>query len=66
MFELGDHVRIKKKNVIGEIIDIYKASDGLTHYNVESDNEGPIDDPEAWNDVRFPQFDCIAEQLERI
>ena len=61
-----DHVRIKDKNVTGTIIDVYDTEDKETRYIIESDNEGPIDDPDAWNDVRFPQFDCSEDQLEHI
>lgn len=65
MFSEGDRVLIKGKNVIGEIIDVHKAQNGETCYTVESEKEGFIDDPDAWNDVRFPQFICIEDQLER-
>ena len=65
MFAEFDRVRIKSKNVIGEIIDIHKAKDGSTCYTVECEQEGPIDDPDAWN-LRFPQFICTVDQLEHI
>ena len=61
-----DHVRIKGKNVTGEIIHTYEDEKGVVRYTVESDAEGPIDDPDAWNDVRFPQFICDEDQLELI
>lgn len=65
MFEEGDRVRIIEKDVIGEIIDVHTTANGEICYTVESENEGYIDDPDAWN-IRFPQFICVAAQLERI
>lgn len=65
MFAEGDHVRIKNKNVIGEIIDVSKGKDGGICYTVESDEEGYMDDPDAWN-LRFPIFECRADQLEKV
>ena len=59
-----DRVRIKAKGIVGDIIDVYRGDDGRTRYLVEADDEGPIDDPDAWNDVRFPQFNCDEEELE--
>lgn len=64
-FSLYDHVRIQNKGITGEIIDVYRGSDGKLHYNVESDLEGPTSDPDAYN-LRWPQFDCVAEQLEKL
>ena len=66
MFSEFERVRIKKKDVIGTIIDISQGSDGMTCYTIESEREGPIDDPDAWNDVRFPQFICTEDQLEHV
>ena len=66
MFEEFEHVCVKGKNVTGHIIDIYQTTDGETRYLVENDKEEPIDDPNAWNDVRFPQITCTADQLEHI
>lgn len=60
----SDHVRIKEKNITGSIINVYMATDGKTMYLIEADEEGPIDDPDAWNDVRFPQFDCYEDEIE--
>ena len=65
-FDEFERVRIKGNNVIGTIIDIYETEEKEIRYIVESENEGPIDDPDAWNDVRFPQFDCEEEQLELV
>ena len=55
-----------KKKITGDIINVYEVTPGTYRYIVESDQEGPIDDPDAWNDVRFPQSDCSEEQLELI
>jgi hypothetical protein len=65
MFDLYDRVRIVDKGVIGEIIDIYRGRDGNVYYTVEDLTEGPSSDPDAFN-LRFPQYECTAEQLERI
>ena len=43
MFELYEHVRIKKNGIIGTIVDISK-SDDETIYIVESDEKGKRDD----------------------
>ena len=66
MFNEHDHVRVKGIGVTGTIIDVYTAKDGITYYTVENDNEEPIDAPNAWNTVRFPQIDCRDDQLELI
>lgn len=63
--DLYDHVRIKDKGVTGEVIDIYEGQDRKTYYIVESDKRGPDSDPDAFDEV-WPQYDCLAEQLERI
>ncbi len=60
-----DRVRIRDKDVVGTVVDIYTADDDTTVYTVESDREGPSNDPEAWN-LRFPIFTCTADQLEKI
>lgn len=59
-----DRVLINKKGITGDIIDVYIAADGQARYLVEADEEGPIDDPDAWNDVRFPQLDCSEDDIE--
>lgn len=63
-FHEYSHVHIKGKNVTGDIIDVFTGQNGITYYTVESDAEGPIEDPDAWNAPRFPQFFCTADQLE--
>lgn len=66
MFEEFEHVQLKGKDVTGNIIDIFQGKDGKTYYTFESDTEDPIDHPDAWNDVRFPQLICTEDQLEHI
>lgn len=66
MFSEYDRVRIKGKNVIGTVIDVHQTKDGTTCYTIESEQEGPINDPDAWNDVRFPQFISTVDQLEHV
>lgn len=66
MLQEGDRVRIIRNGVVGEIIHLYQNQNGIMRYTVESDAEGPIDDPDAWNDVRFPQFICDEDQLEKL
>lgn len=63
-FSEMDRVRIKEKDIVGEIIDVHATNDGEICYTVECEKEGPIDDPDAWNAVRFPQFICTEDQLE--
>lgn len=65
MFAEYDRVRIKGKNVIGDIVDVQTTSDGTKVYLVESDQEGPSDDSDAWN-LRYPIFTCTEDQLEPI
>ena len=65
MFAEYDRVRIKGKNVIGDIVDVQATSDGTKVYLVESDQEGPSEDPDAWN-LRYPIFTCTEDQLEPI
>lgn len=66
MFEELEHVRIKDLNVTGTIVNAYVAPNGKPRYTVESDTEEPIDDPDAWNEVGFPQLICDEDRLERI
>lgn len=65
MFAEFDHVRIPEKDVTGVIVDIYAVKNGMIYYLVESDEEGPSNDPDSWN-LRFPIFTCTADQLEKI
>lgn len=65
MFAEYDKVRIKDKNIIGDIVEIRKLDDGSMSYLVESDREGPSDDPKAWN-LRFPIYTCSEDQLELV
>lgn len=63
-FKEGDHVRIKAKNIVGQIIDISESADGCKWYTVENDVEGFTDDPDAWIKGPWSLFDCTADQLE--
>lgn len=62
-FQIGDKVQIKWNGINGEIIDtaIHPQSK-KTYYIVESDTEGPVDDPRAYPS-EYPLFDCLAEEL---
>lgn len=62
----SDRVRIKRKDIIGYIISVYSTTDGRAAYLIEAEEEGPIDDPDAWNEVRFPQFDCFEDEIEPV
>lgn len=65
-FDLYEHVRIKKKNIPGTIIDTCIGRyDDKPYYIVESDVEGYTDDPDAYQGER-PIYDCTADQLEKI
>lgn len=66
MFKEYDHVRVKGVGITGIIIDIHTAKDGVTYYTVENDTEDPINAPNAWNGIRFPQIDCKVDQLELV
>lgn len=66
-FQMGDHVRIRDKNIIGEIIDIGPAhEDGTIVYIVEKDAPGYTDDPDAYRVEGWELHDCTADQLEKI
>lgn len=58
-----DHVRIKDKDVTGIIVEIFQKEDGTTVYIVEADERVESDDSLK---IRFPLYDCLAEQLEKI
>lgn len=62
MFAEFDHVLIADTGVTGDIVDVQFMEDGSTIYLVESDQEGPSDDPTAWN-LPYPIFTCTADQL---
>lgn len=58
-----DHVRIKDKDVTGIIVEIFQKEDGTTVYIVEADERNTSGDSLK---IRFPLYDCLAEQLEKI
>lgn len=62
MFDLYDHVKIKKNGVTGQIIDITKGANG-TVYTVESDTKGKradADYPSEW-----PLYDCKSDEITK-
>lgn len=65
-FNEGDHVKIKKLDVTGQIIDILKHDDGVTTHLVESDAEGYRDGPEVLVPGIWPIYECFTEDLELI
>ena len=60
-----DKVRIKHKNIVGRVIDIFMDSNGKTYYDVESLTPGYVDDPDAYPGY-WPQYTCTEDQLELI
>lgn len=66
-FQMGDHVRIRNKNIVGEIIDVSPPhKDGKIWYVVEKDEQGYTDDPDAYRVEGWELYDCTADQLEKI
>ncbi len=61
MFELYEHVRIKKNGIIGTIVDISK-SDDETIYIVESDEKGKRDDGYGGD---YPLYWCNDDEIEK-
>lgn len=64
-FELFDHVHMIHKHIDGIIVDICTGTNGKTYYTVESDVQGYVDDPDAYNG-EWPLYDCTADQLEKL
>lgn len=64
-FQLFDKVRIKDKNVIGMIVDIYDGDDGQPVYTVERQKRRYVNDPAAYSGD-FPLYDCREERLTRL
>ena len=62
--QLFDVVRIIDNGVIGTVVDIYKRSDDVSVYIIESHKKGYVNDPDAYNGDH-PLYDRIAEQLEK-
>lgn len=63
MFDLYDHVKIKKNGVAGQIIDIRKGTNG-TVYTVESDTKGKradADYPSVW-----PLYECKSDEITEL
>ena len=62
-FELYDRVRVKKNDVVGQIIDITNNGMG-TVYTVESEVKGKRSDadyPSEW-----PLYDCMANEITKM
>lgn len=64
MFELFEKVKIKSKDLVGTIVDIYK-SDGKDVFIVESDVRMYTDDPDAYGG-EYPMYDCHEGEIERV
>lgn len=65
--QIGDCVRIRGKDVEGEIIDISPmGTDGLISYTVEKNSEGYTNNPNAYRVAGWELYDCFADQLEKI
>lgn len=63
MLEEFDHVRIKKENITGEIIDV-SVVDGKNAYIVESDEKGV---PGGYGgEDSWKLFWCSEDELEKI
>lgn len=56
-FKEYDRVRIKDKDVIGSIVEIFEKADGKIVYIVEDD------EPDG---LTYPLYDCLADELEKI
>lgn len=62
-FELYERVKIKKNDVVGQIIDITKRENG-TVYTVESETKGnraDADYPGEW-----PLYDCKSTEIDKV
>lgn len=62
----GDHVKIKKLGITGQIIDVIKHDDGVITYLVESDVEGFQNGPEVLMPGNWPIYESFAADLESI
>lgn len=62
MFELYDHVRIKKNNLIGTIVDI-SESDGEKTFIVESDVKGRRNDGYGGD---YPLYWCNEDEISKV
>lgn len=61
--KINDKVKIKNKNIKGEIIDIYEVN-GQTYYSVETIDK-KVNEKGGYG-VIFPIFDCSADEIEVI
>lgn len=63
MFELYEHVKIKRNGIVGQIIDITEGENGAI-YTVESDTKGKRSDadyPSEW-----PMYDCKSDEIVKM
>ena len=58
-------MKIKEKDIIGSIVDITAGKNGETVYVVESLDNTPANDPDAYPG-EWPIYDCVAEDLQKI
>lgn len=63
MFDLYDHVKIKKNGVTGQIVDIRKGASG-TVYTVESDTKGNRADADYSSE--WPLYDCKPDEITEL
>lgn len=64
-YQLFDRVKIKGKDVIGDIVDIYTGEDEQPIYTVQSQRQGYVNDPDAYNGD-YPLYDVREDQLTRL
>lgn len=61
MFEIYEHVRIKKNDLVGTIVDISNSNTGKI-YIVESDTKGKRDDGYGGE---YPLYWCKENDIEK-
>lgn len=64
-FELFERVRIKDKDVTGDIVDIYFDDDGQKVYTVQSQKQGYVNDPDAYTG-EYPLYDVHEDRLAKL
>lgn len=62
MIKLFDNVKIKKKNLIGTVVDIANIGNKYI-YTVESIKKGYVNDPDAYNGL-YPLYQCSEDEIE--
>ena len=66
MIEEFDRVRIKATGITGDVIDIYKNSEGQLVYTVEADERGVPGGYSYGDENDWQLFDCLIEEIEKI